>query len=526
MSTLRTITAGLTPDKPIVLFDPEPEIDSFTFGFTLTEFDTDREQWERWLDQFGPDKLEEFACHSAACRPPTSGGTGGSIAGPATAGSRGKTSSGAVESTDSDLDLLFPGRRSAGNKTVNDDGTFSVEGLDSKGRPIKFSDATEAKVKATWDELGPTPEQYVANFVIGGKIAMGIDPATGKVNKEAAAQGHQDAKWYTVAHNDCQDITKATGIPLDNVVAATAALSAGRLWSGTANGNIETARALADIVKNPREIEVTQAAIDLMDWRAAKSTKGVGKVGLTNHGLTPGKINSNELDSGTLVEVMYALNTVRGHSSLADWQAKTTANGKPGMKSSREQIDTPPPYPYFTSKGTQQVKQAVAVLREEVTPRQSISGPKYSSFYSNIRNPDADYSSTNDTWHYRIMAGNLDLTHTAKGKTTTDKIDRLTMKERAEGGVAPATAQDLFQRGPASKKEGLASGDVMFRDTTMLTRRALDQLKTEHPEQFKDMKAHEFQALIWVAYGGGRAKKSERLTMWDNARAAMAKAGF
>ncbi len=195
------------------------------------------------------------------------------------------------------------------------------------------------------------------------------------------------------------------------------------------------------------------------------------------------------------------------------------------MKSSKEQINTPPPYPYFTSKGTQQVKQAVAVLRGEVTPRQAISGPKYSSFYSNIRNPDKDYSSTNDTWHYRIMAGNLPLTFTKKGQTDSRTIMDWSLKDRSPDGVI-VTTQDVFQRGVASKKEGLASGDGMFRDTTIITRRALDQLKQQHPDQFGTMKAHEFQALIWVHYGGGQTSDSGRTTRWFGALDRMTEAGL
>lgn len=449
----------------------------------------------------------EFACHDASCRPPTSGGTGGSN--PSGVGGNKGTSS-------EHLDLLFPGRRASGNKTQYSDGTFSVEGLNEDGSFKTFSAKAEAAIAEQWDSIGPSRDQYVANMVIAGQLAMGIDPATGKVNATQAATGLRDSKWYTVAHGDCQDIAAATGIDLDNVVAATTTLSAGRLWSGTKNGNIETARALADIVKNPIDIELTQAHLDFMAWRAEKSTKDVGKVGLVGHSLKPGKTNSADMDAGELVEAMYAVNTLRGHKSLQDWMDKTSKDGKPGMKSSREQIDTPPPYPYFTSKGTQQVKQAVAVLRGEVTPRQAISGPKYSSFFSNIRNPNKDMSSTNDTWHYRIMAGNLPLKFTKKGAEHEKTIVQHSIKEKSPDGVI-VTTQDIFQRGAASKKDGIASGDGMFRDTTAITRTALDKLKADHPDQFGNMKIHEFQALIWVHYGGGQVSDAGRTTRWYNA---------
>lgn len=459
---------------------------------------------------------EDFACHSSACRPPTSGGTGGSQ-------DKGGSGRSTFASNSSDLDLLFPGRRSTGHKVEHPDGTFSVEGLNEDGTFRTYKPATEAKLKKQWDDIGPTKDQYVANMVLAGKLAMGIDPETGKVNAVQANKGLTDSKWYSVAHSDVARISKDTGIPEDAVTAATTTLSAGRLWSGTKNGNIETVRALADIVKNPIEIVIEQKHLDMMAFREAKSTKGVGKVGLTGHGLTPGTVNSKDMDAGTLVELMYAINTTRGHSSFDDWKAKTSKDGKPGMKSSKEQISTPGPFPYFTSKGTQQVKQAVAILRGEVTPRQAISGPKYSSFYSNIRNPDKDYSSTNDTWHYRIMAGNLPLK--AKSTGEVKDIRDHSIKDFANGGKITST-QDMFQSAGSSKGEGLESGDGMFRDTTRITRAALNELKAAAPDQFGNMKIHEFQALIWVHYGGGQVSDAGRTKAWFGALDTMSSLGL
>jgi hypothetical protein len=475
-------------------------------------------------------EVDEFACHDASCRPPTSGGSGGSKPG-------GGASGDFKRSPSEHLDLLFPGRResASGGKTQYADGTMSVEGLTESGDFKTYKPATEKKNQETWDAIGPKHEQYVANLKVAGELAMGIDPKTGKVDPVQAAKGHQDSKWYTVAHSDCQAITHDTGIPLDSVIAATTTLSAGRLWSGTKNGNIETARALADIVKNPIEIEVSQKHLDMMAWRAGKSTKGVGKIGLDTSNLKPGKISSKDLDSATLVELMYASNTLRGHETFNDWVEKSTKDGKVGFKTTREQLKNPPPYPYFTSKGTQQVKQAVAVLRGEVTPRQAISGPKYSSFFSNIRNPYKDYSSTNDTWHYRVMAGNLKLSASVgkAGKngevgdrvTRTRNIVEHSIKEHSPDGKI-TTTQDIFQKAGSSKAEGLGSGDIMFRDTTKITRTALDQLKQQYPTQFGDMKMHEFQALIWVHYGGGQVSDEGRTKAWFGALDTMKSLGL
>lgn len=479
-----------------------------------------------------------FACHDASCRPPTSGGTGGSRPSGSGGGGAGVSvekglRGGAVASSDAELDLMFPGRNDdKAHKVVHPDGTFSVEGLNPDGTFHDFSPATEAKLQKAWDEIGPTKQQYEDNFVIAGKLAMGIDPSTGKVDLAQAAEGRQDSKWYTVAHADCKGISDETGIPMDSVVAATATLSAGRLWSGVANGNIETARNLAKMVRDNPTIEIGQQHLDFIAARAERATKAVGKVGLTDFPQKTGAMQLSELKSGQAVEAMYAINAMRGYSNYSDWAAATTKNGVIGAKTPPEHGKIPPPFPLFTSKGTQQVKQALSVLRGEVSPRQAISGPKYSSFYSNILRPDKDYSSTNDTWHYRIMAGNLTLNYKGhKGNiqqlTVADKAGATAVKsDREQIKKAPATSQDIFQRGVGSVKDHLDPGDGMFRDTTKIARNALTRLKTEHPQTFGDMKIHEFQALIWVYYGGGVSGKGERMSRWDGALTEMKKHGL
>lgn len=476
-----------------------------------------------------------FACHDASCRPPTSGGTGGSR--PSGGGSAGGSVAkglrgGAVPSPDSELDLLFPGRGDdMTHKKVYADGTLSVEGLNEDGSFKEFSPSTEKRLQASWDEIGPTKQQYEDNFVIAGKLAMGIDPSTGKVDLAQAAEGRQDSKWYTVAHADCKAISDETGIPMDSVVAATATLSAGRLWSGVANGNIETARNLAKFVRDNPTIKLEQQHLDFIAARAERATKEVGRVGLTGFPPKTGDVRLSELNSGQAVEALYAINAMRGYSSYGDWAKASTKDGVVGAKTPPMHSKIDPPFPFFTSKGTNQVKQALAVLRGEVSLREAISGPKYSSFFSNIIRPDKDYSSTNDTWHYRIMAGNLTLNY----KGHKGNIQKLTIAEKAGDTAktsnrekikkAPATSQDIFQRGTKAVKDNLEAGDGMFRDTTKIARNALNRLKSDHPETFGDMKIHEFQALIWVYYGGGLAGKNKRMARWNNALAEMEKHG-
>lgn len=503
----------------------------------------------------------EFACHDASCRPPTSGGTGGSREAGAVSGGTGRKTAKTAEEKDADkaakraakkdndariasggstsstptgapalteekLDALFPGRRDT-HKTVNPDGTLSIGGLDAHGNLTSFSKEGEAKIQQQWDDLGHPKQAYVDNLVAAGKLAIGVDLKTGKVVDQAVQDaGLKNAVWYNTAHADAKAISDATGINLDNVVAATTVLSAGRQWSGSRSGNAETARTLADIASKPRDIEPTQAALDLMAWKREKSTKGPGQIGLHNTSpplknvLEAGKkLSTNDLDSATLVELMYAINATRGHESFKQWAELTTKDGKVGMKGSPLSDKVDPIYPLFTSKGTHQVKQAMALMRGEITARAAITGPKFSSFYSNIRRPDVDYSITNDVWQYRIQAGNLRLNSTVTGtqqkkfgigSTATGTISELTLGPRAVN-----SAQGLLQTGAASAHDRLASGDGMFRDSTGMMRAALKKLAIDYPKQFGTMKGHEFQALVWVHFGGGVSSDTARTNKWD-----------
>lgn len=510
----------------------------------------------------------EFACYDASCRPPTSGGTGGSVskggarkaggktdediaadkaekraakkandAGIAAGASTGTTPTGAPSLTEAKLDALFPGRKDT-HKSVNSNGTLSIGGLDEKGGLTAFSKEGEAKIQQQWDDLGHPKQAYVDNLVAAGKLAIGVDLKTGKiVDHDVLEAGLKNSVWYNTAHADAKGISDATGINLDNVVAATTVLSAGRQWSGTRSGNAETARTLADIAANPRDIVPTQAALDLMAWKREKSTKGPGQIGLHND--TPPlkkkleagkKLSTNDIDSATLVELMYAVNATRGHESFKQWADLTTKDGKVGMKSSPLSDKVDPIYPLFTSKGTHQVKQAMALMRGEITARQAITGPKFSSFYSNIRRPDVDYSITNDVWQYRIQAGNLKLN---SGVTATQQAkfgigDKAvgTISELTIGPRAVNSAQGLLQTGAASKADRLASGDGMFRDSTGMMRSALKKLAVDYPAQFGTMKGHEFQALVWVHFGGGVSSDTVRTSRWDAGLAQMREVGL
>lgn len=502
---------------------------------------------------------EEFACHSAACRPPGSGGTGGSNdAGDAPAPKKkgvvkgvhaggGSVDTGLPKGppmSDDTMQALFIARRTENGKPVltgkvqHESGVMSVEGMNADGTFQTFKPGTEAKAAKQWELLGLSKEKATENLVKTAEIAMGYDPKTGQFDEGKLAEGRLISKWYTTQGARLKELAETEGVDLDAVVAAATVLSAGRLWDGVKNGNYETAAALVGILKKDEPIEITQAHIDFMNWRASKGEKSTSKIGLDAN-LTPGqKVKPSELDSAQLVETLYAVNAMRGYDKFDHWVADSTKDGVIGGKTPRLHAvkDAPePPYPLFTSKGTNQVQQAVAVLRGDVTARDAVSGPKYSSFFSNLRRPDLDYSSTNDTWHYRVMAGNEVLNPMKKkGEFQPGTIRELTTKDNATNFVKNAdgslkldkkgnplpltqTAQDNMQTGVSSASENLRDGDIMFRDSTQITRNALTELQAKHPEQFGDMKLHEVQALVWVYYGGGKSSDDERSANWDNA---------
>jgi hypothetical protein len=402
-----------------------------------------------------------------------------------------------------------------GNKKVNPDGTLSIEGMNADGSFIEFSPETEAALDARYEELGVTREELTLNLAHSAMLAMGYDPTTGEFDADAAERGRRMSLWYSEQGEALRLMSEKYGVTHENIVAAATVMSAGRLWSGPKNGNIETAERLITILKEDKPIEVSEDILAFIEWRRNKASKKPSRLGLSPNLKAGEAVRPSDLDSAELVELLYAINTLRGYTSFSEWQ-RDSNNGK---KSPRMHRTTEPIYPLFTSKGTLQVKQAVSVLRGDVSVREAISGPKYSSFFSNLFRPDLDYSSTNDTWHYRVMAGNLVLNPlTKKDKVNPGTMRELTLKDFSPTGTV-VSAQDLFQSGLSRVDEGLANGDLMFRDSTKMTRGALAALRLSHPEIFGEMKIHELQALVWVYYGGGTMGAAEGIDIWGDALA-------
>lgn len=438
-----------------------------------------------------------------------------------------RTVTDAAAMTDNQLDLIYPHRHNPG--VTYADGTLGIPGMDEFGNPLGLSAEQEAATTKGWTGLGPPKQVYEDNLTAVGKLAMGIDLKTGTVALDASgnptpealaiiAKGNKIALWYSDVHALAQTTSDETGLPLEAIVAGLTVMSAGRQWSGAKSGNQETGMGLAKLVVKPIDVTITPTVIAFMNWRREKATKVVGQVGLDTSRLKPGKkVNTNDLDSATLAEVLYAINTTRGHTSFEDWAAKTTdARGRIGWKESKEQKATESPFPFFGPKGTLQVKQALGFMRQEVTPRQGIEGPKYSSFFSNILVPTKNGYSTNDVWQYRITSGNQILT--SKGKKGKPDV-RGTMKELTLGKDPVDSAQGLMQQG-GNAEHG------MYRDSTQMLAGALARNKLTHPEIFGNMTKNQYQALVWLHIGGGLQNDDVRTAKWDGALAAMREVGL
>ena len=420
------------------------------------------------------------------------------------------------------------GEISRKNKTVNPDGTMSIEGMNADGSFADFDEEIEEALDARWEELGVTRDELTLNLAHAAMIALGYDPSTDEFDAEQVAEGLAKAQWYSEQSDRLRALADSEDVDFDRVVAAAVVMSAGRQWDGVVNGNYESTERIVKLLKADEPIEITPAMAAFMRWRRKRGQMQTSKLGFHQDLKSGQALRPSELDSVQLVEVLYAANALRGYKTFKAWKKDSNS----GKRSPKGHKGVEPPYPVFTSKGTLQVKQATAVIRGDVSVREAISGPKYSSFFSNLFRPDVDYSSTNDTWHYRVMAGNLVLNSLANKEIIgSGTMRELTLKGEAKFGTwvvdeatgvrtwkpAVASAQDLFQSGIQRGEEGLGNGDAMFRDVTKMSRGALAALQLSYPEIFGDMKLHEMQALVWVYYGGGTVSAVEGLDLWADA---------
>jgi len=429
---------------------------------------------------------EEFACHDASCRPPTSGGTGGSIGhgegafapgarfaggGPGTLGGDHARTIGAAQHEEDMKQLMSDAEKPFKNNHVNADGTLGLPFTEPGGAgTVKFDPAMQKWVDEKLHALGVTHEELVNNLV---------HDAQGAIEMPGAAKA---IKWYDTEHEWGAGLSKEYGVSLDRVFAAVSLTSAMRKWgnegvgtnpSSTNKGAIET---ILKKLKEDKPFEVTQEMADKFNnFKGQKKGIGVGAE------IKPGIYKPSDLSSVSMARLATDLG----------WKILNSAGAKP-------------------------VAKAIAVIRGELAVNDVVRGTKQRSFVSNLVHPEIDYTSTNDLWHFRAVAGNTkfnfpdrrkneDGTKVTEGsgnqvKATLKEYESHTTGYDAKGKPVRGNApHDIFTGSPPN------SG--LYTEVTKITRDALDRLATKDA-RFKGMKVHEFQALVWK-YAGGNSGGSE-----------------
>lgn len=394
------------------------------------------------LDALSP---YEFACRDASCRPPTSGGTGGSRKAGAPAPAAGAAPSGGGNSYAPKGDFVGKAsnqadidRVSGRGKGSQDSDGLLVEPWLSEGGVVKLTAKQDEAAAKKLAELGTSEAEWTANLETIAAKSMNANPE----------QALRDAAWYQHEHDTWgAPLAKDHGLTTEQVMAVAASVSTNKQWDGVKSSNKEVTANILKMLKDDITITITpEQATGYGEFSVAKASGG-GKYG--DRTIEPGDYKLSELSSGTLARVMGSGYKIGGQY------------------------------------GTDGLYKAFAVARGEITPNDAIGSLKQRSFTNNLAHPDKDYSSTNDFWMARAMLGSgvLNLP-TAKGLPTGPQ----TVREWEKAGNGQPNA--IFG------SSGTGSSNL-FAVATRSARNALTSLQGKDP-RFKDMKMHEFQALVWM----------------------------
>lgn len=378
----------------------------------------------------------EFACRDASCRPPTSGGTGGSRkVGAHSGGSDGRgyaAKAGGVGQAEHEKDMdIIRGDKAPGS--VRGDGILAEPWLDEKGNVV-LTAKEETKAHAALAKLGVSYDEMVAN---GQQIAlnsMNADPA----------QAARDAAWYQHEHDTWgAPLAKEHGISLEQVMGIASVTSTNKTWDGVQSSNKETVENILRYMKEDKPITITKEQADAYNAFSVDKPSGGGKYGPKT--IEPGEYKLSELSSGTLGRVMGSGYQIGGQ--------------------------------YFTDG----LVKAFSIARGELAPNVAIPSLKQRSFVNNLSHPEIDYSSTNDFWMARALLGSKPL-NLIKGR------EPITVRAwEKETGQKPNSLIGTRGSGTSS----------LFAMMTKASKEALDNLKRDDV-RFKGMKTHEFQAVSWV----------------------------
>lgn len=383
------------------------------------------------------------------------------------------------------------------NQVVNEDGTYGTPYTPTgSGGRVEYDAKTEATMNQRLEHIGITEAQLIDNIVAAGRDAIDSPGAIAA------------SKWYDTQNKWGQTLADEYGVSVDRVFAATSMMSAMRKWgsegsevgvdgTSTNKGAVER---LVKLLHDDEPFVVTREMADAFNgYKGEKAKLGEGAT------IEPGTWRPSDFSSA-------ALSRLVGANGL-DLKVMNSAGSKP-------------------------IARALAVLRGEVEPNKVVRGSKQRTFLSNLVHPEIDYSSTNDLWHMRALAGSNVLSvpdrraivnpdgssvkvtpgrdnrmnatmaeyesHVTGGKLETKRKKNKATGEtevtnvlKLEHGNAP---HDLFVGGPPS--------GGLYSKMTDVTRKALDKLAVEDP-RYRGMKIHEFQALIWKYVGGNSSEAME-----------------
>lgn len=434
----------------------------------------------------------EFACHDASCRPPGSGGTGGSRAKGTAAHSEGEGGTaaggfkgggtgtlgvgtrhiGSEQHADDMHQLISTNEKAFTNNHINADGTLGLPYTKpGGGGTIEFDAKMQKFVDGKLADLGVTHKELVDNLVADGAAAIG------------SAHAQAAVKWYDTENEWGTNLANSYGVSPERIFAAVSLTSAMRKWGveGTGTNASSTNKgAIETILKKLHDDEpftVThEMAASFNTFKGEK--KGIGE----GAHIEPGEYRPSDLSSASIARLATGLG----------WKI-------------------------LNSAGTKPVAKAIAVIRGELNVNDVVRGTKQRSFVSNLAHPEIDYTSTNDLWHFRAVAGstkfnfpdrrkNEDGTPVTPGTgnkirtTLHDYESHITGYDKQGKAVRGNAPHDIFTGSPPH------SG--LYTEVTKVTREALDRLSSQDV-RFKGMKIHEFQALVWKYAGGNAAAGGE-----------------
>jgi hypothetical protein len=400
--------------------------------------------WENEDGSLEPLTPYEFACRDASCRPPTSGGTGGSSkkgtapAGGSLVAPSGLThyapKAGGIGSAEHAKDMtIVAGKGKPGLRTS--DGALGESWLDDKGNVV-LTAKQEATARKALEDMGTSYEEIKANIKAVALESMNANPE----------QALRDSKWYKHEYETWGvPLAKKHGVTVEQVMAIAAATSTNKTWDGVKSSNKETVENILNYLKKDEPITITKEQADAYNAFSVDKPSGGGKYGPKT--IEPGEYRLSELSSGTLGRIMGSGYGIGGQ--------------------------------YFTDG----LVKSFAIARGELDPNISIPSLKQRSFTNNLTQPDKDYSITNDFWQVRGLLGDKPL-NLINGR------EPMTVREwEKETGNKP----NAF----IGSTGGTTGTKSLFALSTKATREALDELKSEDP-RFAGMLGHEFQAVTWV----------------------------